>query len=700
MSMFSKIAFGGDYFPEQWSEDVWKEDIRLMKKANVNMVSVAVFAWSPLQPNEDTFCFDWLDRVMEMLWKNGIDVCLATSTAAQPNWLTKKHDDILFVKENGERVAPGSRQTYCINSPSYRKAVRRLVEGMALHYRDHPALKLWHVNNEYANKNSMCFCANCEKTFREWLKARYLTLDDLNEAWGTVYWSETYGDWDEIKTPRASAGIRNGTKLMDYKRFLSEAFLSLYLEECRILRAITPHIPITTNFEADWSKFDHSLFKDELDIVSFNSYPNPCDSNATRWAALRYSMMRSLIGKPFMLMEQAPSQVDWYPINVNKRPGMMRLWSYQAIAHGSDSVMFFQWRASRKGAEKYHSGIVPHFGENSRIFKEACLLGNELRNLEDVVGSTVHSEVAVLLDNDSWWAVDNPYGRGCKSLDNEAFWASNCQPFPSVLTSYFGELERYFYAVHAFNVPVDVIPAHYDLSKYKVVIAPVLHVLKPGFGESVDKFVRDGGTFVTTYLSGVVDDLLGVFLGGYLGPLRETLGILIEEYDPLPPDRKNTIEMKVRFPGFKKRYGCSLWCDVVHATTARSLATFGEDYYAGTSCLTENSLGAGRAYYVATRPDDEFIRVFIGKVLTDVGIHTPQLPTGIEFVRRSDGRRSFNFYLNHGNSAVEVPLPEGTHQDLLTGDVFENSMNIDKQDVRILTLITNERKSAHHPRLD
>ncbi|MGA3288596.1 MAG: beta-galactosidase, partial [Bacteroidota bacterium] len=321
MSDDRKIIFGGDYFPEQWPEEIWKEDIRLMKQANVNMVSIGIFAWALLQPDEDTFTFGWLDKVMDLLAENGIDVCLGTSTAAQPNWLTQKYDNILFMRETGERVACGSRQTYCINSPSYRKAVRRLAKEMALHYKGHRALKLWHINNEYANKNSMCFCKNCEKSFQKWLKEKYKTLADLNECWGTVFWSEKYSNWKEINPPRASAGGRNATKLLDYKRFLSESFFTLYKEEYDVIRTITPDIPVTTNFEGDWSKFDHFLFRDHLDVASLNFYPNPGDPNSYKWAALRHSMMRSLLGKPFMVMEQAPSQVDWYPVNIAKPPG-------------------------------------------------------------------------------------------------------------------------------------------------------------------------------------------------------------------------------------------------------------------------------------------------------------------------------------------------------------------------------------------
>jgi beta-galactosidase len=679
-----KIIFGGDYFPEQWPEETWKEDIRLMKQANVNMVSIGIFSWALLQPDEDTFTFGWLDKIMDMLAANDIDVCLGTATAAQPNWLTRKYDDILFVRESGERVPYGSRQTYCVNSPSYRRAIRRLAEKMATHYKGHKALALWHINNEYANKNSMCFCKNCEKAFHGWLKKKYRTLENLNESWGTVFWSEKYSAWEEINTPRASAGGRNATKLLDYKRFLSESFFTLYLEEYDVIRLITPDVPITTNFEGDWSKFDHYLFRNHLDVVSFNIYPDPGNPDARKWAALRHTMMRSLLGKPFMVMEQAPSQVDWYPVNIPKPPGLMRLWSYQALAHGSDSVMFFQWRASKKGAEKYHSGMVPHYGENSRVFKEISALGNELKKVKDIVGSTVESKVAIILDNDSWWAVDNPYGHGTKSLDNEVFWSANGQPFPTVLVSYFGELEYYFNAFYDLNIPVDVIPVDYDFSKYKVIVAPILHMVKPGFKEAVEGFVKKGGTFITTYFTGVIDESVGVFLGGYLGPLKDVLGVKVEEYNPLPPGGKNAMKITGAVEGFREKYGCSIWCDAAHTTSAKILATFVDGFYAGTPSFTENQFGNGKAYYLATRPDKDFMRDFLSKIAGNQGIKTSRLPEGVELVTRSRGGQNYSFYLNHNETEKQVALPEGKYEDLLTGTVHQGTLALAKFGVSIL----------------
>lgn len=681
----SNIIFGGDYFPEQWPREVWQEDIQLMKEAGVNMVSLAIFTWAIIQPNEETYNFQWLDEIMEMLAKNEIYVCLATSTAAPPIWLAYKYNDVLPMTESGQKIDYGSRQAYCINSPSYRKYIHKLAQKMAERYKNHKTLALWHINNEYANKNQMCFCDNCKKEFQTWLQKKYGSLEKLNDVWGTVFWGEKYFDWQQVNTPKASSGSRNSTKLLDYKRFLSESFFTLYLEEFEVLRKITPDIPITTNFEGDWRKFDHSLFKNNLDVVSWNCYPDPANIDSGKWAALRHSMMRSLLDKPFMLMEQAPSQVDWYPVNINKPPGLMRLWSYQALAHGSDSLMFFQWRASKKGTERYHSGMIPHFGRDSRVFREICELGGEVSNIKEIAGSKIKADAAILMDNDSWWTVDNPYGQpGSKSLDNETFWNANAQPFPTVLVSYFGELEYYFNSLYDLNIPVDVIPAHYDFSKYKVVIAPLLHMIKPGFKEAVEEYVNNGGTFIATYFTGLIDESVGVFLGGYLGPLKNVLGVKVEEYNPLPLNQKNSMKMISPGRNLKNNYDCSIWCDVVHTTGAKVLAVFANDYYAGSPCLTENQWGNGKAYYIATRPDNNFMRDFFTKILTEKKITIPDLPPEIEFIKRTNGRTDYYFYLNHGTSRKEIKLPQGRFQDLITGDICEKTLSLDKYGVYIL----------------
>jgi len=682
-----KILFGADYFPEQWTEEIWQEDIKLMKKANVNLVSIAIFSWALLQKDEKTYKFEWLDKIMDLLAENDIYACLATGSAAQPVWLTKKYDDILPVQESGLKLNIGSRQSYCPNSPSYLKFSRLLTKKLALRYKNHKALALWHINNEYAQKMKACFCSTCEIEFRKWCKIKYRTIENLNTAWGTELWGEYYFDWEEINAPKTSSGPRNPGKLMDYKRFISESFLKCYLNEYNVIREITPDIPITTNFEGDFKNFDHSSFKDYLDVVSWNCYPNPNDPYAQRWVASRHSMMRGLKQKPFMLMEQAPSQVDWYPVNVAKRPGIMRLFSYHAIAHGSDSVMFFQWRAQKKGVEKYHSGMVPHYGEESRIYKEIAQLGNELEKIREIIGSDNKAKAAILMDNDSWWAVETPYGSGVRSFENSVFWANFTQPFPSICIGYYAEIEYYFNAFYNLNIACDIVPFNSDLTGYKIVIAPMLHVIKPDYKQKLENYVKNGGIFILTYFSGVLDMDSTVFLGGYPGPLKELMGIKVEEFDPMMPDDKNYIVVKEKNDlKLKEEYSCSLWAEIVHTTTAKTISVFKNDYYADFPCITENLFGEGKAYYISTRPDESFMNDFFKSLCNEARLQLPfSTPDKVEVFSRIQNNKEYYFILNFNDRQIEFDFFKENYCDLLSDNVFNGKIKIDKKDVLVLT---------------
>ncbi|HBF40165.1 MAG TPA: beta-galactosidase, partial [Firmicutes bacterium] len=404
-----KIFYGGDYNPEQWPESVWQEDMKLMREAGVNLVSISIFSWALLQPNEETYDFEWLDHLLDLLAQNGIDADLATATAAQPAWLSQKYPDVLPVSADGNRISYGSRQSYCPNSPSYKRLSQALVAKMAARYKSHPALALWHINNEYACHTSICYCDNCAKAFREWLAKKYGTIEKVNEAWGTNFWSQHYYAWSEIIPPRTTSTFPNPSQVLDYKRFMSDSILECYLGERRILQSATPNVPVTTNFMGDFKPLDYFKWARDIDVIAWDSYPDPEPNTTPDWAAFNHDLMRGLKnGQPFILMEQAPNNVNWRPVNTTKRPGVMRLWSYQAMAHGADAILFFQWRQSLKGAEKFHSAVVTHTGnDQSRVFQEVAGVGRELTNLDFIVNSRIEAKIAILFDYDNWWAVEN-----------------------------------------------------------------------------------------------------------------------------------------------------------------------------------------------------------------------------------------------------------------------------------------------------
>ena len=654
-----KIYFGGDYTPEHFPKEVMQEDMRLMKKAGVNIATINVFTWAQLQPNEETWTFEWLDEVMDTLAQNGVAADLGTGTASTPAWMAKKYPEILPIDEKGLTYFHGSRQTFNPNSPVYRKLGKQLVRKVAERYKDHPALCMWHVNNELSQLLGYDYSDITKKKFQDWCKKKYGTCENLNKTLGLHFWANNIYEWDELMPPMRTCHQVSTSLLLEWKRFTNECYMEVAQYEIEILREVTPDVPITTNFLYEFKTLDYFTWADMLDFISVSSFPDPKTNNPPGEAALSHSIMRGLKDQPFVLLEQAPSQVNWRMANVNKKPGVMRLWSHQGMAHGSDSFLFFQWRASVHGSEKFHSAMVPHIGENSRIFREMTQLGNELPRLKEVVGSDVQADVAIVLDYNNWWTVE-------------------FTPGPTALLKYLENLQAYYYPLHEQNITADIIPFDRDLGRYKVVIAPVLYMIKPGFKESVEKFVSEGGTFITTFFSGVVNEYDEVFRGGYPGPLADVMGLKVGEFEAMKSYITNSLVMNGTLANVSGEFKSRLWCDILQLGSAQSLAEYGSDFFKGTPALTVNTVGKGKAYYVATLPENEFLRQFLKQVCADQGVK-PVLegPERVEAVIRSHENEDYLFVMNHNYEPVEVTLPEGNYVDLLTQQQMEGGIKLD-----------------------
>ena len=669
------IYYGGDYNPDQWDEDVWEEDIKLMKVFRVNVVTLPIFSWAKLQPSEDIFDFSWLDRVVDLLRKNNIFIIMATPTAAQPAWMSKKYPEMLITDVEGRKRRHGGRANFCPNSLDYRRLSRLIAEKMAMRYKDLPNLLMWHVNNEYGN---YCYCNTCADAFRIWLKKCYGSLEELNKCWYTNFWGHTYYNWEEIELPSHLTellpdrlGDRDGTNFqgiaIDYNRFMSDSILDCYRNEVDVIRKHTPNIPITTNFMGTFKPLDYFKWAEYIDIISWDNYSSNEDPVSN--IAMCHDLMRGLKdGQPFLLMEQTPNQQNWQPYNALKRPGIMRLLSYQTIAHGGDAILFFQWRQSRGACEKYHAALVPHEGhENTRTGRELIKLGQELEKLGDkIVSSRIMSRVAVIFDWPNWWAVE--YSSG-----------------PSIDLKYINQVQKYYKAFYDLNISVDIINPSDDLSKYDIVVAPILYMVKEDIARIIEKFVYDGGTFITTFFSGIVDENDLVILGGYPGAFRKVLGLWVEETDALYPDVRNKIVMKEKFSELKREYDCKLICDVIHTEGAKTLAVFAKDYYKGYPSLTENNFGKGKAVYVATEPEDNFIRDLMKHYCNEKALHSFLEPRkGVEITQRVKGNKTFTFILNHNSEKVTLTLPEGKYNSLLNGEVVSGEVIILPKEVYIL----------------
>jgi beta-galactosidase len=660
------MAYGGDYNPEQWPESIWQEDVRLMREAGVNLVSLAIFAWARLEPQPGQYDFGWLDRIMDLLHQHGVKVDLATATASPPPWLAKLHPDSLPITREGVRLWPGSRQQYCPSSPAYRQAAQALVRRLAERYRDHPALALWHIGNEYACHVSACYCDESARAFRDWLSRRYGTLEALNDSWGTAFWSQQYGAWDEINPPRSAPTFPNPTQQLDWQRFSSDALLECFELERAILKEQTPDVPITTNFMRLFKPLDYWNWAAREDVVSLDQYHDPIDPLTHIDAALNYDLMRSLgQGKPWLLMESATSQVNWRSQNLVKQPGQMRLWSHQAIARGSCGVMFFQWRASRAGAEKFHSAMVPHAGTESRTWREVVALGAELRRLDAVPATRVCADVAIVFDWESWWALE---------LDSK----------PSVDVRLAEQVRSYYQPLFQRNITVDFVAPGGDLHSYRLVLIPNLYLVRDEAARQLERYVAEGGTLVMSFFSGIVDEHDHIRLGGYPAPFRKMLGLRVEEFAPYAPGQANAM---IADDG--SGYRCDLWSDIIDLEGATAIAQYEAGFYAGRPAATRHAFGQGLAYYVGTRPEAAGMAWLLDRACQDAGVQPVYaVPSGVEVVRRESETATLLYLLNHQSTPVDIAL-DAAAAELLTGQLLSGTFTLDAHEVAILA-------SEHH----
>lgn len=646
------LGFGADYNPEQWPESTRAQDLKLMSEAGVTMVNLGIFGWARVEPERDAYDFSYFDRVMDDLAGHGITVDLATMTASPAPWLVTQHPEILPVTADGTVLAPGGRQHFCPSSPVFRDRAGRLVEALATHYRDHPALGLWHVGNEYGIHVAECFCPASENDFRSWLVGRYGDIEALNDAWSTDFWSQRYASFDQILPPRTAPTYPNPSQQLDFKRFSSDALRACFELETRILRRVTPDVPVTTNFLAGHKTVDMYDWAPAMDVLAFDSYPDPNWDRAHVGAALSYDGIRGAGGgDPWLLTEQAPSSVNWRQRNAPKLPGQMRLWSWQAVAQGADAVMYFQWRQSRGGAEKFHSGMIPHAGPDSRVFREVAALGQELAAVPEIAGTRLRNDVAVLFDWNSWWAVelDSHPSNGIQHLDRTL--------------DHYGPL-------FDFGVGVDVVHPSADLSGYRLVVVPGLYLLSAEHAERLTRFVADGGSLVVSFFSGIVDEHDRVHLGGYPAPLRDVLGLYVEEF--WPADEGATFPVREAADGGMSDEGGSsagLWREDVVLTGAAPELLFAGPGWDGRPAATVHGYGAGTARYIATRPDEATMRAILERALADAGVTPvlPGLPAGVQATVRAGDGYDILFLLNHTDGTHVVELP-GERRDLLHQD--------------------------------
>jgi beta-galactosidase len=551
---------------------------------------------------------------------------------------------MLPVLADGVRLWPGGRQHYCPSSQTYRDAARRLVEAMAGRYAGHPALVAWHCGNEYGCHVPACYCDASASHFRGWLQRRYQSLRELNDAWGTAFWSQHYSDWSEVLPPRRAPTFPNPTQQLDFNRFCSDALLECFEAERAVLAELSPGVPVTTNFMRFFKPLDYWRWAEREDFVSNDSYPDPLDPDAGVGAAMAGDLMRSLgRGRPWIQMEQTTNRVNWREVNAAKAPGQMRLWSLQAVAHGADGILFFQWRQSRAGAEKFHSAMVPHAGvEADPTWRDVVGLGAELRRLDAVCGSRVQADVAILLDWESWWALELPSK-------------------PSSDLNQLDQLESFYRPLFAANVTTDFARPGDDLSGYKLVVVPSLYLVSDEGAAGLTAFVDAGGTMVMSFFSGIVDVNEHIRLPGYAAPFREALGLSVIDFLPVAPGET----VGVQFGDGAAAAG-RLWSERVAVDGAEVLAIFSGGALDGQPAVTRHGFGRGAAYYLATSLEPSALAEVLGRARVEAGVE-PVAPAGVEAIRRTSEQDSLLFLLNHGDHPVEADLPR-PGVELLSGE--------------------------------
>ncbi|MEN2742644.1 beta-galactosidase [Microbacterium sp. X-17] len=652
----NRIWYGGDYNPEQWPRDVWDEDVELMRRAGVTVITLGVFSWAKLEPEDGRFDFGWLDDIIDRLHSAGIRVDLATATASPPAWLALKHPETLPVTADGVRLGTGSRQQYSPSSRTYKRYAGRLVRALAERYGSHPALEAWHVNNELACHTRHDYSDESAAEFRNWLQRRYGDIETLNQAWGTAFWSQNYSSFAEVMPPRAMPTFPNPTQRLDFDRFTSDAWLGVYRAEVAILREITPDVPITTNFMGFFIGADYWSWADELDFISDDHYADPADPAAAAYAAMTRDLMRSLgRGRPWILMEQATSAVNWRTRNAAIPAGWHRALSLQAVARGADGIMQFQWRQSRAGAEKFHSAMVPHAGTDTRIFRETVKLGQELAGLADLVEARVDARVAILFDWDSWWAHE--------------------QDASPARTNYVAEVFRWYRELWDYGVLTDFVRAGEPLDDYDVVIAPAVLVLSEESRAVLAEFVHTGGHLLATYLTGVLDENLHAVLGGYPGPaLRDILGVWIEEFaPPAAPSMSLGDVPNLEIDGLAAGVATG-WGEVVRLDGAEVRSWFRGGILDGLPAITRHAAGSGIAWYAATAPANA--AALMRELLDGASIpFESDLPIGVEWVTR--GERTF--VINHTD---EWKWVDGVHLEPFGASVSQPPVRCSHSDER------------------
>ena len=674
-----KIIHGGDYNPEQWLDrpDILEKDIRYMKEAGINEATLGVFSWAMYEPREGEFHFDWLKNIMDNLYENGISTILATPSGARPVWLDHKYPEVMRVDGMGRRNRHGFRHNHCMSSEIFRDKVSIIDGKLAETFGDHPGLLAWHISNEFGGQ---CFCDLCRDKFRTYLRKRFNDdIELLNHEWWTAFWSARYSDFSEIEPPYDNGQTAVMGLNLEWKRFTTWNFSDFLLSEIKAVRDASPDpdIFVTTNFMKRYYDIDYRVLARDIDVISWDSYPafhNDYESyeDTMLESAFDHEIMRGMKkDRPFLLMESAPGQVNWMPFNKLKRSYVHEQFAIQAIACGSDSVQYFQWRRSRGAAEQFHGAVIDHLGTNdTRVFRDVAHVGKILDRLSSVEGSVKKSDVAIIFEWDNWWAIDGSGG------------------FSSETKKYDITCQDYWKALMRFGVEADIISVTDQFEDYRLILAPMLFLIKPETAQKLKDFVNNGGVVLGTYMTGYVNENCLCYEGGFPGAgLKDLFGIISEEIDTLYPSDRNSIRLEGG-PADGRDLTVKDYAEILRTDNVAVIGRYTDDFYAKTPAVTCNDFGKGKAFYQAARINPEDMSPLLCRLLKEADVKMCDLPAGVEYHKRYKADRMYEFFLNLSDDTVMLHGIGGT--DMLTGqDINEPVTLHSHENMMIVSLISN-----------
>lgn len=669
----TRFLHGGDYNPDQWLNypEILAKDLEYMEEVRANTFSLGIFAWATLEPEEGRFEFEWLDRLMDHIYAQGGNVILATPSGARPAWMSQKYPEVLRTNENRQKMLHGGRHNHCFSSPVYREKVGIINKKLAERYKDHPALLMWHISNEYSGE---CHCDYCQENFRQWLQRKYQTLEALNHAWWGPFWSHTITDWSQVESPSPLGETMVHGLNLDWKRFVTDQTIDFYEHEIKDIRKLTPDVPVTTNFMADthdllpFYSLDYGKFVKHIDVISWDCYPawhNDWGTTADLASKVGFinDQYRSLKQQPFLILESTPSLVNWHDVNKAKRPGMHQLASMQFIAHGSDSNLYFQWRKARGSSEKFHGAVVDHDNRtDNRVFQDVKQVGEALEKIAEIKGSYKKAKVAILYDWDNQWALDDAQGFGLET-----------KQYARTLQAHY----RYFWDK---DIAVEVVTRKHSLEKYDLVIAPMMYLIDEATMEVLDEYVTNGGTLVSTYITGYVDEEDLAYLGGWPQKLQDIFGIEVRETDTLYPKDRN----QITYQG--QAYEVKDYCTLLENKQAEILGYYEEDFYKGTPAVTKHKHGNGEAYFIGMRTEADFLNAFYHELAQQLDLQQKWVVDGHDDVSvqtRDFEEQTYYFVMNfsEGEKIITV-ASSGT--DLLTGQPTEQTLRLAPYAVKVI----------------